>query len=47
VKGKARFVLTAACMATQWLKAVTLISITVKAVAEAVVDIIGRMGLLY
>ncbi len=44
-KGGARFILTAACMATSWPEAIVLKSITAKSVAESVIDIFSRMGL--
>ncbi len=44
-KGGARFVLTAACMATRWPYAIALKSITAKSVAEATIEIFSRMGL--
>ncbi len=44
-KGGARFILTAACMATRWPEAIALKSITAKSVAESVIDICSRMGL--
>ena len=37
----------AICMATRWPEAVALRSITATAVAEAIVEIFGRMGLPY
>ena len=46
-KGGARFILTAACMATRWPDAIALKSITAKSVAEAAIEIFSRMGLPY
>ncbi len=46
-RGGARFVLTAACMATRWPEAVALKSVTAKSVAEAAIEIFSRMGLPY
>ena len=46
-KGRARFILTAACMATRWPDAIALKSITAKSVAEAAIEVFSRMGLPY
>ncbi len=46
-KGGARFVLTAACMATRWPEAIALKSVTAKSVAEAAIEFFSRMGLPY
>ncbi len=46
-RGGARFILTAACMATRWPDAIPLKSITAKSVAEAAIQIFSRMGLPY
>ena len=44
-KGGARFIFTAACMATRWPEATPLRVITAKEVAEAVIQIFSMMGL--
>ena len=44
-KGEVEYMLTAICMATRWPEAVPLRSVMARAVADAVIDIFGRIGL--
>ena len=44
-KGGCQFILTCICMATRWPEAVAHRSITAKAVAEAMIEILCRMGI--
>ena len=44
-KGGVTDVLTAICLATRWPEATDLKSITAKAIAEAMLEVLGRMGL--
>ena len=44
-KGRVEYVLTAICMATRWPEAIPLRSVMARAVADAVIDMFGRIGL--